>query len=82
MTKNGQNMAKMEKIRNIQMTDNKEDKFFYFPMISMPCTGSGYPFTLQIPCKSMIYKGFFLSQGVNKALILGKNRKGEAVQQL
>ena len=29
----------------------------------------------------MIYKGFF-SQGVNKALILGKNRKGEAVQQL
>lgn len=30
----------------------------------------------------MIYKGFFLSQGVNKALILGKNRKGEAVQQL
>ena len=35
-------MAKMEKIRNIQMTDNKEDKFFYFPMISMPCTGSGY----------------------------------------
>ncbi len=42
MTKNGQNMAKMEKIRNIQMTDNKEDKFFYFPMISTPCTGSGY----------------------------------------
>mgnify|MGYP003176884573 FL=1 len=42
MTKNGQNMEKMEKIRNIQMTDNKEDKFFYFPMISMPCTGSGY----------------------------------------
>ena len=42
MTKNGQNMAKMEKIKNIQMTDNKEDKFFYFPMISMPCTGSGY----------------------------------------
>ena len=24
------------------MIDNKEDKFFYFPMISMPCTGSGY----------------------------------------
>ena len=42
MTKNGQNMAKMEKIRNSQMVDNKEDKFFYFPMISMPCTGSGY----------------------------------------
>ena len=45
MTKNGQNMAKMEKIRNIQMTDNKEDKFFYFPMISMPCTGPGYKAT-------------------------------------
>ena len=48
MTKNGQNMAKMEKIRNIQMTDNKEDKFFYFPMISMPCTGSGYQEELSI----------------------------------
>lgn len=42
MTKNGQNMAKIEKIRKIQIIDNKEDKFFYFPMISMPCTGSGY----------------------------------------
>lgn len=42
MTKNGQNMAKMEKTRNIQMADNKEDKFIYLPMISMPCTGSGY----------------------------------------
>ena len=42
MTKNGQNMAKMEKIRNSQMADNKGNKFFYFPMISMPCTGSGY----------------------------------------
>lgn len=50
MTKNGQNMAKMEKIRNIQMTDNKEDKFFYFPMISMPCTGSGY-LKFRNPCK-------------------------------
>ena len=35
-------MAKMEKIRNIQITDNKEDKFFCFPMISVACTGSGY----------------------------------------
>lgn len=78
MTKNGQNMAKIEKIRKMQIIDNKEDKFFYFPMISMPCTGSGYPFTLQIPCKSMIYKGFFFL----RVLILGKNRKGEAVQQL
>ena len=50
MTKNGQNMAKMEKIRNIQMTDNKEDKFFYFPMISMPCTESGY-LKFRNPCK-------------------------------
>ena len=42
MTKNGQNMAKMEKIRNTQIVDNKEDKYFCFPMISIPCTGSGY----------------------------------------
>lgn len=35
-------MAKMEKIRNMQVIDNKEDKFFYFPMVSMGCTGSGY----------------------------------------
>lgn len=42
MTKNGQNMAKIEKIRKMQIIDNKEDKLFYFPMISMPCTGSGY----------------------------------------
>ena len=32
----------MEKIRKMQIIDNKEDKFFYFPMISMPCTGFGY----------------------------------------
>ena len=42
ITENGQNMAKMEKIRKMQIADNKENKFFYFPMISMPCTGSGY----------------------------------------
>ena len=42
MAKNGQNMAKIEKIRKMQIIDNKEDKFFYFPIISMPCTGSGY----------------------------------------
>lgn len=35
-------MAKIEKIGNIQVIDNKKDKFFYFPMISMACTGSGY----------------------------------------
>jgi hypothetical protein len=35
-------MAKIEKIGNIQIVDNKEDKFFYFPMISTACTGSGY----------------------------------------
>ena len=35
-------MAKIEKIGNIQIVDNKEDKFFYFPMISMACTGSRY----------------------------------------
>ena len=32
-------MAKIEKIGNIQIVDNKEDKSFYFPMISMVCTG-------------------------------------------
>lgn len=42
ITENGQNMAKMEKIRKMQIADNKENKFFCFPMISMPCTGSGY----------------------------------------
>lgn len=41
-------MAKMEKIRNTQVVDNKEDKFFYFPMVSMGCTGSGYNEPLQI----------------------------------
>lgn len=35
-------MAKMEKIRNMQVADNKEDKFFYFPMASMDCTGVQY----------------------------------------
>ena len=35
-------MAKMEKIRKMQIIDNKEDKFFCFPMISVACTGSGY----------------------------------------
>ena len=39
-------MAKIEKIGNVQVIDNKEDKFFYFPMISMTCTGSGYTETL------------------------------------
>ena len=35
-------MAKMEKIGNMQTIDNKGDKFFCLPMISMPCTGSRY----------------------------------------
>lgn len=35
-------MAKMEKIGNMQVIDNKVDSFFCFPMISMVCTGSGY----------------------------------------
>jgi len=41
-------MAKIEKIGNIQVVDNKEDKFFYFLMISMVCTGSGYHEKLRI----------------------------------
>ena len=36
----------MEKIGNMQITDNKENKFFCFPIISMACTGSGYTETL------------------------------------
>ena len=32
----------MEKIRNTQVVDNKEDEFFCFPMVPMACTGSGY----------------------------------------
>ena len=35
-------MAKIEKIGNTQVIDNKEDNFFYFPMISMACTGYRY----------------------------------------
>ena len=35
-------MAKMEKIRNMQVVDNKQYRFFCFPMIPMVCTGSGY----------------------------------------
>lgn len=50
MTKNGQNMAKMEKIRKMKIADNKENKFFYFPMISTTCTGSGYK-EKNNPCK-------------------------------
>ena len=38
----GKIWQKMEKIRKMQIADNKENKFFYFPMISVACTGSGY----------------------------------------
>ena len=38
----GKIWQKIEKIGNIQVIDNKEDRFFYFLMISMVCTGSGY----------------------------------------
>ena len=50
-------MAKIEKIGNIQVVDNKEDKFFYFLMISMVCTGSGYEKRKINPCKSKVCKG-------------------------
>ena len=36
-------MAKMEKIGNMQVVDNKVDSFFCFPMISMVCTGAESP---------------------------------------
>lgn len=56
-------MAKMENIRNLQVIDNKEDKFFYFPMISMPCTGSGYEFDSTAIAKPLKTRGLaiFLS---------------------
>ena len=38
----------MEKIGNVQIADNKGNKFFCFPMISMACTGSGYHEKLRI----------------------------------
>ena len=50
-------MAKIEKIGNIQIVDNKEDKFFYFPMISMACTGSGYTETLVSTYKRFSFVG-------------------------
>lgn len=53
-------MAKIEKIGNIQIVDNKEDKFFYFPMISMACTGSGYEKILII----IDYQDFLLLRSV------------------
>lgn len=34
-------MAKMEKIRKMQIADNKENKFFYFPMILCLVPGLG-----------------------------------------
>lgn len=54
-------MAKIEKIGNIQIVDNKEDKFFYFPMISMACTGSGY----QVKAKLFIIKHLAFSYFIN-----------------
>lgn len=51
-------MAKIEKIGNIQVADNKEDKFFYFPMISMACTGSGYHEESQVLNNQLL--GFFV----------------------
>ena len=55
-------MAKMEKIGKMQVVDNKGDKFFYFPMISMPCTGSGYKKKSQIFVNQIF--GSFLLYGV------------------
>lgn len=45
----------MEKIRKMQIADNKENKFFCFPMNSMPCTGSGYKEKELSICKSNIW---------------------------
>ena len=59
-------MAKTEKIRNTQVVDNKEDKFFYFPMVSMSCTGSGYHLGSQVSI--VRYLAFFspdISPGIS-----------------
>lgn len=56
-------MAKIEKIGNIQIVDNKEDKFFYFPMISMACTG-GFTDTCRRGCRIchfLVDRSFHLS---------------------
>ena len=55
-------MAKIEKIRKMQIIDNKEDKFFYFPMISMPCTGSGYKIEEAVTAglQPLFFVGFYL----------------------
>ena len=38
---NNRKWVKYGKNRNIQVIDNKDDELFYFPMISMTCTGIG-----------------------------------------
>ena len=71
MTKNGQNMAKIEKIKKMQIIDNKEDKFFYFPIISMPCTGSGYRKKSQV-FVNQIFGSFVLRKVFPKCSRLSK----------
>ena len=56
-------MAKTKKIGSMQIVDNKEDKFFCFPMISMPCTGSGYTKRLII----IRFSAVFILLGSQKA---------------
>lgn len=55
MTKNGQNMAKIEKIRKMQIIDNKEDKFFYFPMILCLVPGLGTRNPDNIDCQDFLF---------------------------
>jgi len=50
----------MEKIGNMQIADNKENKIFCFPMISMACTGSGYEKEKDKPLQIKSLQGFFL----------------------
>lgn len=73
MTKNGQNMAKIEKIRKMQIIDNKEDKFFYFPMISMPYTGSGYEKRVKL---QKLNSFLFSNQSFDTPLIFPSTRAG------
>ena len=54
-------MAKIEKIGNTQVIDNKEDNFFYFPMISMACTGSRYQKKISV-WEASTLRRFFIPQ--------------------
>lgn len=70
-------MAKIEKIGNIQVIDNKEDMFFYFPMISMACTGSGYKETfIDSWLKAFMKVLFVLGWNITETFMDQRKKKG------